>query len=264
MPRAASVFREVDPVAEWLGLVALGSAPSGSWSVRRQMAQPEQLPRPADLRLFAGTYDAGLWVAEGDDRVFIRNNRLAISLDLKAKTGEAQIVSDKEWQNVLRIVYFFELLEMGMLMLHASGVVHQGQAYIFPGPSGAGKTTIVRHSGGKPILNDEFSLLSWTHEGPEVMAYGSPFHGDWNRPGEKLAAPVKGFYFPVKDRENFVVPISPQETRNLLLARVCTFTTWKPRLEKIFDYTMELATRVPGFAFHFQPTHDFWQVLDAA
>jgi hypothetical protein len=149
-------------------------------------------------------------------------------------------------------------------LLHASSLVHKEQAYVFPGRSGAGKTTIVEHSAGKAVLNDELSLLIWDAEDAEVLAYGTPFFGDWNRPGEKLAAPVKGFYFPVKDRENRILPLNSQETLNLLLPRVCTYTTWKPRLEKILDLALQLSRRVKGFAFHFKPTDDFWQVLDAS
>lgn len=259
-----NAFREVNPIRDWLAPLGTALAPPQSWQLRTQKVRPEELLRPEGLRPFWGSQEDELWLAEDDDRVVLRNQELMVSLDLKAKAGEAQIVADEEWQNVLRIVYFFELLDLGVLILHASGVVHQGRAYIFPGPSGAGKTTIVRHSGGKPILNDEFSLLAWADRTAEVMAYGSPFHGDWNRSGEKMSAPVKGLYFPVQDRKNFVLPLSPQETRNLLLPRVCTFTAWKPRLEKIFDLAVTLAQRVPGFAFHFQPTSEFWQVLDAS
>lgn len=228
------------------------------------MVGPEALPRPAGLKHLGGSREEGLWLAEDQEKVFLRSYDFAVSLDLRAKTGEAQIVATEAWQNVLRLVYFFDFLERGGLLLHASSLVHKARAYVFPGPSGAGKTTIVAHSVGKAVLNDELSLLIWSDEGAEVLAYGTPFFGDWNRPGEKLAAPVKGLYFPVQDRENRVLPLSPPETLNFLLPRVCSYTTWKPRLERILDLALQLSERVKGFTFHFQPTLDFWQVLEVS
>ena len=79
-----------------------------------------------------------------------------------------------------------------------------------------------------------------------------------------MAAPVKGFYFPVQDRENRLLPLDPKETRQHLLPRVCSYTTWKPRLERILDLSLQLSTLVPGFLFHFKPTDDFWQVLTSS
>jgi hypothetical protein len=242
---------------------ALGDV-SRSWGVRLEVVLAGELARPEGLRHLGGSLEEGLWLTEEEDRVFLRSYDFTVSLDLRARSGEAQIVTSDAWQNVLRLVYFFDFLELGGLLLHASSLVHKQRAYVFPGPSGAGKTTIVEHSTGKAVLNDELSLLIWSDEGAGVVAYGTPFYGDWNRPGEKLAAPVKGLYFPVQARENRVLALSPKETMNLLLPRVCAYTTWKPRLEKIFGLAVQLSTLIRGFAFHFQPNHDFWQVLDAS
>jgi len=262
-PEAISC-REVKPRCDWLTPAFALADSSRSWKLRLATVLAAALPRPKDLRHLGGSQEEGLWLSEKENHVFLRSYDFAVSLDLRARSGEAQIVTEAAWQNVLRLVYFFDFLELGGLLLHASSLVHKQRAYVFPGPSGAGKTTIVAHSTGKAVLNDELSLLLRPEEGAEVLAYGTPFFGDWNRPGEKLAAPVKGLYFPVQDRENRLIPLNPQETLNLLLPRVCTYTTWKPRLEKILDLAVQLSRRVPGFAFHFQPTNDFWQVLDAA
>jgi hypothetical protein len=215
------------------------------------------------LTLFSGSYEEGLWLAEEEDRVFLRSYNFTAALDLQGKSAAVRLAEEQAWQNVLRLIYFFELSERA-LMLHAASLVHQGRAYVFPGPSGAGKTTIVAHSAGKAVLNDEISLLIRPEDGDEVLACGTPFFGDWNRPGEKLAAPVKGLFFPVQSRENRVLPLTPQETLNLLLPRVCSYTTWKPRQERILDLALQLSQLTPGFLFHFQASNDFWQVLDAA
>lgn len=257
-------FQAVNPGRDWLAPPFLLDSVSRIWDIRVDMVEAEKLPRPEGLRLFNGSEQEGLWLAEEEDRVFLRSYDFAVSLDLRAKTGEAQIASSQAWQNVLRLIYFFDFLDRGGLLLHASSLVHKEQAYVFPGRSGAGKTTIVEHSAGKAVLNDELSLLIRAAAGAEVLAYGTPFFGDWNRPGEKLAAPVKGLYFPVQYRENRVLPLSPPETLNLLLPRVCAYTTWKPRLEKILDLALQLSRLLPGFSFHFMPTNDFWQVLDAS
>src|SRR5207247_1225576 len=66
---------------------------------------------------------------------------------------------DRGLENFLRILTASHILESGGFLLHASGVVRAGRAYVFFGPSGSGKTTVTHLSPGDQVLSDDLTLV---------------------------------------------------------------------------------------------------------
>lgn len=225
-----------------------------------------EVDRPQQPGMVSRQWDSGreLWIKEDRDSLFLwRPGLFSLSLNLKEGRAEAQICQKFEWQSILRVLYFFGLVQQRGLLLHASSLVRRGMAYVFPGASGAGKTTIVRLSPELPYLTDEATAVQMTGN-CQVLGHGTPFFGDYGRPGEKLTVPVKGLYFPIQAQENRVVPLTSKETAQRLLSCVWVFTTNPERLEAIFDLTLQLAERLPGHLLYFRPEPDFWQAIDAS
>jgi hypothetical protein len=247
--------------AVWKFQIPAGGYYQG-WDLRLLPGFSEDFRESEGLKLRFGSDEEGIWLFEEEEVVKIWSPGFALSWNTRNKQGKAQISTPEEWQNVLRFIYFFEILQCGGLLLHASSVVRNGMAYIFPGASGSGKTSIVRFSPGMAILNDEISVVQLSGDGSPATAWGTPFYGDWGQPGEHLSAPVKGFFFPIKSKSHRILPLSQEETHGYLLPRICTYTTWEPRLRKLFDLGMQLAEKVPGYLLHFLPTPDFWDAID--
>lgn len=237
---------------------------AGLWDVKIVQTTREENVRPTnqwqELNLPDGR---SFWVAEDEITVAFWYPDLGYELDLRRRQARVRISGPEAEQNFHRALYFFELLAQGGLLLHAAGVVRQGTACIFPGVSGAGKSTIVRLAANMPILNDELCAVHWAEHAP-VCAFGTPFFGDWNRPGERLVTQLKGLYFPVKDLKNCLTPLSPHETVTRLLPCVCSYTEWRPRLEKLLNAAVQLAHKVPGYVLNFRPDASFWEVIDAS
>ncbi len=205
---------------------------------------------------------AEAWVEEDEEKLRFCHPGLSLFLDLNTREGKVRLAQPRAWQDVLRITYFHLLLEQRGLLVHASGLLRRQKAWVFPGPSGAGKTTIVRCSPGLRLLSDEIVALQLADDGPGVMALGTPFYGEWGQPGEQIAAPLAGLYFPRQAKENRLVPLTPREVLTRLLPCVCTFSAWPSRLQKIFDSTSELVARVPGYDLHFRPEPELWQAIN--
>ncbi len=204
-------------------------------------------------------------VKENDREIWLCDKTFSLYLDHVNREGEAYLTKEMQWENVLRVSYFFELLEQHGLLLHASGLVKNGMAYLFPGVTGSGKTTLVRQSPDLQLLSDEMPAVALEKaNGSQVVALGTPFFGDWGVPGEKTSAPLKGLYFPSKAGEDRLIPISPGEALARLLPCVCTFTNLEPRLREVFNLVKELLHRVPAYVLEFRPTPDFWQVIDGS
>ena len=81
--------------------------------------------------------------------------------------------------SMLRIVFAQAILPHGGLSMHSSVVVNEGQAFMFMGKSGTGKSTHSRlwltHIEGSWLLNDDNPIVRVT--GGDVVVYGSPWSG---------------------------------------------------------------------------------------
>lgn len=237
--------------------------PPGRWQLKVSWEEMEKIlpPRPG-MQLLDLVDAPEAWIKEDQAEFCLWRRGFSLSLNLSRGEGEAQFFSPREWQSVLRVIYFHGFLQHQGLLFHSAGLVRQGLAYLFPGSSGAGKTTIVRHSPGMAILSDEISAVWVPGNGSPVSAFGTPIYGEWGKPGENISAQLKGLYFPIHCQRNYVIPLTPGEVCNLLLRSVCICTTWRPRLDKLFTLVAQLAERVPGYALHFRPGPDFWKAID--
>ena len=108
--------------------------------------------------------------------------------------------------SVLRIVHTLLLSAEGGFLLHASSAVRNGRAFLFTGPSGAGKTTIV---GLAPddvtVLTDEISYVRRTDHG--YVAFGTPFAGDRCEAGEAISAPIAALFRLAQGPDNHREPL---------------------------------------------------------
>jgi hypothetical protein len=91
---------------------------------------------------------------------------------------DERLVSHAIFENVLRVVVAYDLLEQGGVLLHSAAVVGDTGAHVFFGPSGAGKSTISRLSleAGCAVLSDDMNALRITAAG--VVVEKLPFAGD--------------------------------------------------------------------------------------
>ena len=250
------------PFDTTLKVVGVGPG-SGGFRLRITWGpEDELLDHHASMQAMNIDDEPPFWLEETGGQVRFWRPGVSLSLDLVKREGEVRLSSfPREWENVLRVTYFYLLVERQGLLLHASGLARPGEAYIFPGFSGAGKTTVVQNSPGMVVLTDEIAAVSLPVDGSAPLTYGTPFYGDWGRPGDNLTVPLKGLYFPVQDRENYVTPLSPTETLDRLLPCVCAYTSRGDLLNKLFNLSVLLAERVPGFVLHFRPEPALWQAI---
>ncbi len=104
-----------------------------------------------------------------------------------------QTVNPYSADSVLRIVHTLLLASRGGFLLHACSGIRGGRAFVFTGPSGAGKTTMARLAPPDvTLLSDEISYVRKV-DGAYV-AFGTPFAGELGTPGERVSAPLNAIY----------------------------------------------------------------------
>ncbi len=115
--------------------------------------------------------------------------------------------------------FYRQLLDFDGMLLHASGVVVDGKAYLFSAKSGTGKSTHtelwLKLFGDKAyIINDDKPAIRY--ENGKLYAYGTPFSGKHDLSANKRAE-VAGICFIERAKENRIEKISPSKSVPLML-----------------------------------------------
>lgn len=175
-------------VARRFGPVAAGAAPAREGVLIRVFRAPETDFREFEVRGWQTRFDLdpGPRALRVAGRRFV--GRLEWAPDLSAALWTAAN-EDEELpglvENFLRVVVAERAIERGGALLHSAGVVAAGSAYLFFGPSGAGKTTISRLSAaaGHTVLSDELNIV--IESGDELVVEQLPFAGDYGRTAQR-------------------------------------------------------------------------------
>lgn len=192
----------------------------------------------------------------------IKWHGLSGEFDLRSGKGKLSCFPSPSGLNsFLRFVYSLILLKEPGFLVHASNLIRNGKGYIFPGKSGAGKTTLTQLSPDVTLLTDDISLIKIVNGAP--VAFGTPFWGELAVGGENVSTPITGIYFPVKDKENYVQKLSPRQALERLLPNVVFFARDSEFSKQLFNLCYDLVSKVPAYELHFLPEPTFWRCIDA-
>jgi hypothetical protein len=172
------------------------------------------------------------------------------------------------FENFLRVLVAYRLLELGGAVLHSAGVVMDGAAFLFLGRSGAGKTTVARLSlaRGAEVLSDDLNalLVAGTGAGGCVVLK-LPFTGDL---GERRAlrppVPLGGLLRLAQDTADALAPLSRAETLACLLACAPFVNADPHRRERLEQVLLALAAAAAprAYTLRFSLGGGFWSIID--
>jgi hypothetical protein len=176
---------------------------------------------------------------------------------------DGRLVSHAIFENVLRTVVAYHLLEQRAVLLHSAAVVDGSGAHVFFGPSGAGKSTISRLgiATGRAVLSDDMNALRVTSEG--VVAEKLPFAGDL---GQTMAT-AAGSY-PVRDlcrlRKGETASRHPMRPAPAIAALLecAPFVNRNPfRHDELVETLKGLNARLPVQMLTFAPDERVWDLF---
>ena len=118
------------------------------------------------------------------------------------------------------------LLSRDTVMLHGSTVSVEGNAYLFTGPCGTGKSTHTRLwrevFGQRAVMvNDDMPFLKITPQA--VLAYGSPWNGKHGL-SANICVRLQGICFLQRGAENEIQPLTPVQAIDRLRRQIYTPT----------------------------------------
>lgn len=145
------------------------------------------------------------------------------------------------------------LMQEGGFILHSSVVVHDGQAVLFCGPSGMGKSTQAalwqEHIGAKIINGDRCAVMCRDNG---VFGCGSPFSGSSEiyLPDE---APIKAIVFLQQGEENTLSPVSPRVAFTQLYAQSAVNPWNAEYMQQLCQRIEDVISTVPLYNFSCLP-----------
>jgi hypothetical protein len=159
--------------------------------------------------------------------------------------------------SVLRILHSLILADRGGFLLHSASGIVDGQACLFSGVSGAGKTTMTRLAPSEVVLlTDEVSYIR--PKNGDYQAFGTPFAGELAKPGENTSAPIAALFFLDKGPSNLIEPVPSSAAVRRLLRNILFFAEDRQLTEKILATACEFVSRVPVRKLTFHPDTRVW------
>ncbi|MCK5552884.1 MAG: hypothetical protein KAJ09_07055 [Deltaproteobacteria bacterium] len=147
------------------------------------------------------------------------------------------------------------------LVLHALGVLKNGEVYVFLGPSGSGKTTVAQLSPEYTILSDDIVFIK--PFGRSYVVFPTPCWGDMQRGDrENKGYPLKMMFKLVKDTGVYLKPYG--------LAQAISEIFTVPHIPQdslpmgdLLNRYQGLLRKVPCFEMHFTKDRGFWQSIES-
>lgn len=180
---------------------------------------------------------------------------------IRRKNGQV-IVSNPIHYPLDQILLMYTLAKRRGMLLHAAGADINGRGLVFPGRSGAGKSSISRQLAVRKettIFSDDRIVIRKIDAG--FKFFGTPWPGDAGKAlnrGDWLSA-MFFLHHGVTDR---IRPISPGEAFKKLMP--VTSIPWydKEILPEILRNCEALVSSVPAYDLYFKPTVEVVDVLE--
>ncbi len=165
-----------------------------------------------------------------------------------------------ELEYFLRVIYALLVFEAGGVLFHAAGIIRDGRAYLFFGPSGTGKTTVARSVDEKMVLNDDLVVLLPAERGWTV--YATPF---WNPsqvvPAGPQQAPLQGMFRLVQSPETFLEFMGSGQAVAELVANTPVVAADPSRGLALLARAQQLKQAVTPQRLHLCLGDDIWPVV---
>lgn len=146
------------------------------------------------------------------------------------------------------ILYYLTVIS-GDVMIHASGVSHNGSGYLFSGISGRGKTTMARlwDKHGAAVIHDDRLILRKTSDGYDM--YNTPVYLD----DIPRKSPLNRIFVIDHGLENRIIKVRGAEAVSLVMAN-CIQHNWDQKIiARLLDSISGLCEKIPASRLFFTP-----------
>lgn len=192
-------------------------------------------------------------------KITYRRSDYLIEVDNEYKQADLYVHDDLALKHALMNLYSSFIVHHNWgLLIHSSCAVEKGEAHIFSGQSGAGKSTAAMLSHPRELLSDEASILKITDSG--VVVYNSPFNSELDS-SDLDTAPLSSIQLLHQSLQNKRNQISKSDAFLHLIDKVFYWEHSHEETRKILHKIQQLVSHVPVYNLHFQKNNSFWELI---
>lgn len=207
-------------------------------------------PAEADFTIRADMAAAGEPTPDCHGYAALQRSGNTLSLRLNPQ----KIPHPEDWHVFSAITLIQLLLERGTLILHASCVIHKGNAILFSGPSGIGKSTqaqLWQQHRNATIINGDRCLI---YEKDGVYHASSHLHCGSSGIAEGQSAPIRAIVLLDQSAENIITQPTPVSAFQKLLHQCAYEVSQQSQLQLATDLVARLISQVT--VLHYQCRRD--------
>ena len=167
--------------------------------------------------------------------------RKNISFEFNDTSAYSEIATEDAYYNFMAGLFRSIVLSNDGVVIHASTIVHKGEAITFTAASGTGKSThtglwMKHYPDDTVVINDDTPVVRF--KDGKVYAYGAPWSGKTDI-NENMGAPLKAMVFIERATECSITKISPIEAFVRMLTELP-----KPVFKNQSDMMMEVLNKL--------------------
>lgn len=205
-------------------------------------------------------YEEPIWLAKVNQE--FTQATLFCSRELVMRDNEELHVSNPMTYPLDQILLMYILAQRKGLLVHAMGFISEQKGYLFPGRSGAGKSTMAHgllQRKGFELLSDD-RLVVRKSDG-KFRLYGTPWPGDAGIALNR-SVDLSAIFFLEHDSINRIEALGKGEAVERLLSVISVPWYEKDVLLHILASCGELLNQVPAYRLRFKPGIEVTNLLD--
>jgi hypothetical protein len=147
------------------------------------------------------------------------------------------------------LILYYLTVKNNDIMIHASGVSHDGEGYLFTGVSGKGKSTMANlwDASGATVIHDDRLIIR--KKGDGYRMFNTPVY-DNDCP---LDAPLSKIFVIDHGSDNRMIPLKEAASVSQIMAN-CIQHTWDSRIiGNLVASVSEMSGKVPSYKLLFRP-----------
>jgi hypothetical protein len=184
-------------------------------------------------------------------KIDVLRNDFISSSEIGLNSTTLSILKNKySFDSWLRIYFTLIALKNSGFLLHSSGIaLNRSKAYVFPGISGQGKSTIIKILGKPAALSDE---LVYVYKKNKVFRTSStPFWGELKKGNAGIFDAKLGKICFINHGKNSIERISVNKAVKKLLRTVLFFSKKPADIQKLLFLLSDTAFVVPAYDLYF-------------
>lgn len=205
-------------------------------------------------------FDYEVAVSKEANKIVFRRADYLIEVDAYYQAAHISVNNELALKHALLTLYSsFIVHHKWGLLLHASCVVDNGEAHLFAGHSGAGKSTAARLSYPRQLLSDEATLVKITPT--QITVFNSPFRSELGATGSEKCSPLASIHILYQAKQNSRISLRKSNGFLHLMDKVFYWAHNPVETRIILNSMFVLVKTVPIYELHFQKNNTFWEMI---